>query len=109
MVYELRTYWAAPGKIEDLHNRFRNVTLNIFERLDMRVVGFWEPVPPTPESGDLVYILAFADLAAKDQAWETFRADPAWIAGRTQSELNGKLVDKVTSVLLEATNYSPLR
>ena len=81
MVYELRTYWAAPGKIEELHNRFRNVTLNIFERLDMLVVGFWEPVPPTPESGDLVYILAFADVAAKDKAWETFRADPAWIAG----------------------------
>lgn len=109
MVYELRTYWAAPGKIEDLHNRFRNVTLNVFKRHNMQVVGFWTPSPATAETGDLVYIMAFADTAAMTQAWEAFRVDPDWIAGRTQSELNGKLVDKVTSVLLEATDYSALK
>ena len=81
MIYELRTYWAAPGKIEDLHNRFRNVTLNVFKRHQMAVTGFWTPSPVTEESGDLVYILAFADEAAMKAAWSAFQADPEWIAG----------------------------
>jgi len=108
MLYELRTYWANPGKIEDLHNRFRNVTMNVFKRHNMQVVGFWTPTPATPESGDLVYILAFADAAAKDAAWEAFRADPQWVTGRAASEINGPLVAKLTSVLLNPTDYSPL-
>ena len=108
MIYELRTYWAAPGKIEDLHNRFRNVTLNIFQRHQMAVVGFWTPSPVTEESGDLVYLMSFADEATMKSSWESFRADPDWIAGKTASELNGTLVTKVSSVVLHATDYSPL-
>jgi hypothetical protein len=109
MIYEIRTYWAAEGKLEQLHNRFRNVTLNVFKRHQMQVVGFWTPAPTTPETGDLVYILGFASEEAKNAAWEAFRADPLWIEGRTVSEKDGKLVEKVASVLLQPTNYSPLQ
>jgi hypothetical protein len=109
MVYELRTYWAAAGKLEDLHNRFRHLTLGIFKRHQMDVVAFWTPADPTPETGSLVYIMRFADEAAMKAAWEAFRADPDWIAGRTASEVNGKLVDKVTSVVLNPTDYSVLQ
>jgi len=109
MIYELRTYWAAPGKIEDLHNRFRNVTFNVFKRHQMTVTGFWTPSPATAESGDLVYILAFADEAAMKTAWDAFRDDPEWIAGREASELNGKLVTKLTSVVLNPTDYSTVK
>ena len=45
MIYELRTYWAAPGKAEALHNRFRTLTLGIFAKHAMQVVGFWTPDP----------------------------------------------------------------
>jgi hypothetical protein len=108
MIYEIRTYWAAEGKLERLHERFRNVTLNVFKRHAMDVVGFWTPTPPTPETGDLVYVLAFPSEEAKTAAWEAFRADPDWVAGRALSEQNGKLVDKVVSVLMKPTDYSPL-
>ena len=86
MIYELRTYWAAPDKIEALHARFRNVTLRLFARHQMHVIGFWTPAPITPESGDLVYMLAFPDQAALTQAWEAFRADPDWQAGRAAGQ-----------------------
>ena len=109
MVYEIRTYWAAAGKIELLHNRFRNVTLDVFKNHQMQVVGFWTPTPATPETGDLVYILGFANEEAKLAAWEAFRGDPLWIEGRTASERDGKLVDKVTSNLMKPTDYSPLQ
>jgi hypothetical protein len=109
MIYELRTYWAAPGKIEELHNSFRNVTLNLFKRNNMQLIGFWTPSPVTAESGDLVYILAFTDAAAIGQAWKALMTEPEFIAWRKQMELTGNLTVKMTSVLLEATDYSPLR
>ena len=70
MIYELRTYWAAPGKAEALHNRFRTLTLGIFAKHGMQVVGFWTPDPSVEDAGDLVYIMAFADQEAKARAWD---------------------------------------
>jgi len=109
MIYELRTYWAAPGKSDDLHRRFRDLTVNVFKRHDMQLVGFWTPAPVTPESGSLVYILAFESTAAMEKAWDNFRADPEWINGKAASEVNGTLVEKITSVVLSPTDYSPLK
>jgi len=57
----------------------------------------------------MVYILAFPSREAADKAWKAFREDPAWIAAKEASEKNGKLVDKVESVFLKATDYSPLK
>ena len=37
--YELRTYVAAPGKMEDLHNRFRNHTMALFAKHGIQVNG----------------------------------------------------------------------
>ena len=109
MIYELRTYWAAPGKAEALHNRFRTLTLGVFAKHGMQLVGFWVPDPITAETGDLVYIMAFEDRAAMTRGWEAFRADPYWIAGRAASEVNGVLAARVTSVVLQPTDYSPLK
>lgn len=109
MIYELRTYWAAPGKQDALHARFRMLTLRLFARHQMQVIGFWTPSPATAESGDLVYILAFQDEDALDQAWNAFRADPDWLEGKAASERDGALTAKVTSTRLAPTEYSPLQ
>lgn len=108
MIYEIRTYWAAPGKIENLHQRFRSLTLGLFKRHNMELVGFWTPVQATPESGDLVYIMRFEDEEAKKAGWAAFANDPDWIAGKAASEVDGSLVVKLTSVLLKPTDYSPI-
>lgn len=108
LIYELRTYWAAPGKIEALHNRFQNLTLGIFERHQMEVVAFWTPEPATEDSGDLVYMLRFADETALRAAWDAMRADPDWRSGKAASEVNGVLVTRLTSQILHPTSYSPL-
>ncbi len=110
MIYELRVYWAAPNKLEALHNRFRHVTLALFARHQMQVVGFWTPSPAgNPDTGDLIYLLAFPDEAALAKSWESFRADPDWQAGRAASEVDGKLVAKATSTILHSTDYSPMK
>ena len=108
MIYELRTYWAAPGKSEALHERFRSLTLGVFDKHRMQVIGFWTPETASETSGDLVYILAFADKEAMEAAWTAFRADPEWVEGKASSEVTGVLTSKVTSQVLVPTDYSPL-
>jgi hypothetical protein len=103
--YEMRIYYAAPGKLADLNNRFRNNTLRIFEKHGMTNIGYWEPIE-NPES-KLIYILAYPSKAARDASWQAFGADPEWQAVAKASEANGKLVAKVDTWYLEATDYSP--
>jgi NIPSNAP protein len=108
MIYELRTYWAAPGKLARLHTRFRSLTLSVFARHGIELIGMWTPAQPDAESGDLVYLLAFPDPAVREVRWQAFDADPEWQAGEAASEVDGPLVVKVTSMILTPTDYSPL-
>ena len=109
MIYELRRYTAAPGKADALHNRFRTLTLSVFARHNMEVVGFWSPKDPTPETGDLVYMMRFESVEAMKAAWASFRVDPVWVAGKAESERDGRLATKVVSDVLLPTDYSPLQ
>jgi hypothetical protein len=109
MIYELRTYWAAPGKRDALHKRFRTTTLNVFARHQMQIVAFWTPSPITEESGDLVYLLAFPNREALTAAWDAMRADQDWQQAKAATETDGALTAKITSVTLEPTPYSPLQ
>lgn len=107
--FELRTYYAAPGKIEALHARFRDHTTRIFQKHGMSIVGYWVP-KDKPDT--LVYILIHKSREAADASWKAFREDPEWVAARKASEENsggGSLTTKVESVFMDATNYSPLK
>jgi NIPSNAP len=108
--FELRTYHAVPGKLEALNARFRDHTCALFQKHGMEIVGFW--MPTDTESGaqnKLVYMLAHKSREAAKQSWKDFQADPEWIKVRTESEVNGKLTEKIESVFLSATDYSPLK
>lgn len=43
MIYEYRVYEAMPGKIGDLHARFRDHRMKIIERHGAKIVGYWTP------------------------------------------------------------------
>jgi hypothetical protein len=104
-VYELRTYYAAPGKLDNLHARFRDHTMKIFEKHGMTNIGYWVPLKNT--NNTLVYMLAFASRDAAKKAWGEFGRDPEWQAAQKASEANGRLVSKVESIYLKPTDYSP--
>jgi hypothetical protein len=111
-VFEMRTYYAAPGKLEDLQARFRNHTTKLFEKHGMTNIGYWVPVDEktgAPSGNTLVYVLAFPSLEARQKAWDAFRNDPDWNTVRTESEKNGKILEKIESVLLKATDYSLIK
>jgi hypothetical protein len=107
--FELRTYYANPGKLEDLHRRFREHTIRLFEKHGMTIVGFWAPTAPAAATNTLVYVLAYPSDEAREASWKAFGNDPDWIAARDASERNGKLVAKVDSVMMKATDYSALK
>lgn len=108
--FEMRTYYAAPGKLEALNARFRDHTCALFKKHGMEIVGFW--IPMGKEQGaenKLVYILAHKSREAAKKSFADFGKDPEWQKARAESEANGKLVEKVESVFLSATDYSPLK
>jgi hypothetical protein len=108
--YEIRTYIAAPGKLEELHTRFRNHTMKIFKRHGIEVVGFWGPTDKEKGSDNtLIYVLVFPNREARDRAWKNFGADSEWLAARKESEENGRLTEKVESVILMSTDYAPVK
>jgi len=97
VVYELRRYVAAPGKADALLHRFEHGTLAIFARAGIRIEHFWRD---RDRPGDVVYVCAFADDAAREAAWKAFGADPAWHALKAETERDGPLTVSMTSELL---------
>src|SRR5256712_12129244 len=57
MIYEYRAYYVMPGRMPDIQRRFAEITLNLFKKHGIRVVGFWETV--IGESNELVYICVY--------------------------------------------------
>jgi hypothetical protein len=105
-VFEMRVYYAAPGKLETLHNRFRNHTLKLFEKHGLTNIGYFVPVGENKDN-KLVYFIAAPSKQARDQSFKNFIADPDWKKVFAESEKNGTLVSKVESVFLTTTDYSP--
>ena len=110
MIYELRTYQVVPGKMQELNKRFGDVTIHLFQKHEIQVVGFWETAIGEATTTELVYMLAFKDLAHYQRAWDAFIADSEWQNAKRQSETDGvPLVNVVSSKILEPTSYSPMR
>lgn len=108
--FEMRTYYCAPDKLEALHARFRDHTNKLFVKHGMQLVGYWVPMNKDKKyENKLVYMLAYPSREARDKSWKEFGADPEWIKARNESEANGKIVEKVESVFMTATDYSPIK
>ena len=108
--FEMRTYYALPGKFEAMHARFRDHTCALFKKHGMELVGFW--IPTDKDKGadkTLVYILAHKSREEAKKSWAAFSNDPEWKKAREESEANGKIVEKADVVFMSATDYSPMK
>ncbi|OWK47188.1 NIPSNAP family protein [Fimbriiglobus ruber] len=105
-LFEMRVYYAAPGKLDALHARFRDHTMKLFEKHGITNVGYWVPVGENKEN-KLVYLLSYPSLDARKQSWAEFIADPEWKKAFAESEKDGKLVAKVEEHYLVPTDFSP--
>lgn len=77
-VFELRTYTTNDGKLDDLHARFREHTMVLFEKHGMHNVGYWVP---DDQPNTLIYLISHASLEAAEDSWQAFRGGSR-VAGR---------------------------
>jgi hypothetical protein len=106
-VYELRIYHAAPGKLADLLARFRDHTVNFFDRHGIKSVAYWTPIDEPQKSNTLIYILQHPSREEASANWKSFQDDPEWKSVKEKSELNGKLTEQIDSTFLVLTDFSP--
>lgn len=104
--FEMRVYYANDGKLDALHSRFRDHTLGLFEKHGLTNIGYWVPVDN--KDNTLIYVIASPNKAAHKKSWKAFINDPVWKAAYKASTADGKLVKKVESTFMNATDYSPI-
>ena len=107
MIYELRTYTATLDKMPDLLARFRDHTLKIFERHGIKSIGYWTN-SIGGRNDELVYIVAFDDIAQRETAWAAMGADEEWLKVRGESNKDGNIVHHLTNQIMIPTDFSPL-
>jgi len=108
-VFEIRTYYTLPGRLEALQTRFRDHTRRIFEKHGMTNVGYWVPQDSPARENTLIYIISHASREQAKANWAAFIADPEWKKVAEESQKDGKIIEKIDSVFMDATDYSPIK
>ncbi len=109
-VFEMRTYYAAPGKMKDLHARFRDHTCKLLEKHGMTLIGFWTPSDAKGSEEVLFYIVAHSSEEAAKKAWGAFRDDEDWKKAKAASEKDGPLLSKPVEVkFFKPADYSKIK
>ena len=108
-VFEIRTYYTLPGRLDALHKRFREHTMKMFEKHGMSNVAYWTPQDNPARGNTLIYVVSHSSREAAKQNWAAFIADPEWQKIAAESQKDGKIVERIESVFVDATDYSPLK
>lgn len=106
-VYELRTYTTNEGKLEALEKRFSEHTIKLFDKHGIENIGYWIPTDEEKSKNTLIYIVKHESRDGAKEAWSAFSKDEAWKSAYKASIADGRLVKKVASVYMDATDYSP--
>ena len=103
MTFELRTYTATPGRLDDVLARFRDHTVALFTRHGIESVGYWTA---TDQPDTLIYVVRHT--RDPKVSWREFQADPEWIDAKAKSLVDGEIVDHIDSVYLHPTDFSAI-
>lgn len=106
-IFEMRTYYANVGKLDELKARFRDHTVDLFKKHGMINIGYW--VPTENKDNKLVYILAYSSKEDREKSWKGFLNDPDWKAAYKSSIKDGRLVKKIESDFLKGTDFSAIK
>jgi hypothetical protein len=94
MIWELRRYAIAPGRIADIHTRFRVHLPPLLARHGIDVVGRWTD-NTNAEAPAFVYMMAYRDLAEREGQWHDFYADPEWPDVRARSNGATDMIERI--------------
>ncbi|EDY84994.1 NIPSNAP family [Verrucomicrobiia bacterium DG1235] len=113
-LFELRTYKATDGNLSHLDARFRDHTIDLFEKHGMTNLVYFHVAEDEEGSEDtLIYLLAHKSRKERDANFGAFAKDPAWQEARAASEAaaGGSLTqpDGVKNVFLLPVDYSKIK
>ncbi len=105
--FEIRMYTAEPerdgaGGIDNLHRRFREGEVELFEKHGAVIVGNWQSLE---NPNTLIWMLAYRDRAHRDEVFTNFLADPEW------KELLAKyqVPIEIEAFMMSAADYSNMK
>jgi hypothetical protein len=110
--FELRMYTADPtrdgvgdfeGGINELHQRFREKEVEIFEKHGAEIIAVWQSLE---NPNTLIWMLAYRDRAHREEVWAAFAADPEWDALRRKYMVP---LERPNVTMMSATDYSALK
>ena len=76
MIYELRQYTVAAGRMEECQRLFQDVIDPLFKEVGIRPVGYWQPTERDGQT--FIYLLAFRSAASREAIWPRFIEHPRW-------------------------------
>lgn len=106
-VYELRSYESATEKLHINKVHMFNVAdeIALFHKLGFNAI-FYSSVLSGPRMPNLIYMIAFDNIAAREAHWKTFVDAPEWKKMTALPEYQAKNISHIDSYLLHPTNYS---
>jgi hypothetical protein len=109
-IFELRMYESNNGTtLARKIKMFNEAEVGIFKRLGMQPVFFAETIVGA-RMPNLVYMLSFDDLAARDRLWKAFGADPEWQKLRAQpGNADAEIVSNISNSILRPLPFSDIR
>jgi hypothetical protein len=90
------------GGINELHQRFREKEVAIFQKHGAEIVGVWQHLG---DPNTLVWMLAYRDRAHREEVWAAFNKDPEWDALRKKYFVPLK----TNTFLMSSADYSPMK
>ena len=105
--FEIRMYTAEPeqngqGGINNLHRRFREGEVALFEKHGAQIVGNWQSLE---NPNTLIWMLAYRDRAHREEVFSDFRADPDWKELRAKYEVP----ISIEEFMMSAADYSNMK
>lgn len=108
-IFELRTYEShSKAANRKKVGMFDNGEIAIFRRTGLTPVFFGETLVG-PRLPNLIYLLTFPDMAARERSWDTFRADLEWKnLSATPGLTDPEIVTNISNMVLKPTAYSQI-
>lgn len=93
MIYEMRLYSVAPGRMADVHARFGEHLPALFDKHGVNCVGRWSALAG-PDAPRFVYLLAYRDYAHREATWAGFYQDDEWWRVRAETNAGHEMVER---------------
>jgi hypothetical protein len=106
VIYEVREYVAAPGRLGAVIDLFTGATVPMLAKHGMELVSAGRTLIGEHSFGELVYTLRFADLADLERGWNALLADPEWGAALSAAEADGPLFASMRRRVLDGAPVS---